>query len=104
MHPIKSYGLQISTSKSVKNFKLIGDLVIFQRLSDRFTYGPGFILAKVVSVGMGKSKDNPMKVKVGDEILLRARSYDCIIFDNNKYEYVNEEKIFGVFTKEADTL
>ena len=88
------------------NFKLLADRVLIEPAPAEQTTASGIIIpdsakekplrGKVVAAGTGK-KDEPMSVKVGDDVLYGQYSGTEIKLDGTNYLIMRESDIYGIF-------
>jgi len=52
---------------------------------------------KVIAVGPGKKKDEPMTIKVGDQVLYGKYAGTEITIDSKEYLIMRQDDIFGNF-------
>lgn len=88
------------------NFKPLADRVLIEPAPAEQTTASGIIIpdsakekplrGKVVAAGSGK-KDEPMTVKVGDDVLYGQYSGTEIKIDGTTYLIMREADIYGVF-------
>lgn len=89
-----------------KKFKPLADRVLIEPAAAEQTTASGIIIpdtakekplkGKVISVGAGK-KDEPMTVKVGDQVLYGQYSGTEIKIDGTNYLIMRESDIYGIF-------
>ncbi|TNE96340.1 MAG: co-chaperone GroES [Bacteroidetes bacterium] len=88
------------------NFKPLADRVLIEPAPAEQTTASGIIIpdsakekplkGKIVAVGSGK-KDEPLTVKVGDEVLYGQYSGTEIKVDGTNYLIMRESDIYGIF-------
>lgn len=87
------------------NFTPQGDRVLIEPASAENTTAGGIIIpdtAKekphkgiVVAVGVGKKKDEPMTIKIGDKVLYGKYSGTPLTIDGIEYLIMKQDEIFG---------
>jgi chaperonin GroES len=106
-HNIRQWG---NESKKISNmsikFKPLADRVLIEPAPAEQKTASGIIIpdtakekplkGKIVAAGLGK-KDEPMTVKVGDEVLYGQYSGTEIKLDGTSYLIMRESDIYGIF-------
>ena len=87
------------------NFKLLADRVLVEPAAAEETTASGIIIpdtakekpqqGKIVAIGTGK-KDEPINVKVGDQVLYGKYSGTEVTIEGNEYLIMKEADIYGI--------
>lgn len=95
LHPLNDFILAKIQEESNKT---PGGLIITQKE----TKGP--ITVEVLAIGPGKVLESgeirPMKISVGDKILINHASGTRLEFDNQKCVMITESEVFGICTQQ----
>ncbi len=103
---IKHKSLKLNSNNMSVNFKPLADRVLVEPAPAEVKTASGIIIpdtakekplkGTIVAAGTGK-KDEPMTVKVGDEVLFGQYSGTEIKVDGKTYLIMRESDIYGIF-------